>query len=503
MTGNFIYDDFSGAGPSVNTDKWVVITSGGDSIVQSSGQVLITGKGAGFLYQTGIISKKAFFKTDVSGLWFTIQPDQSPIQDSVVGFQPGNTSISPYGVPDVIGVNLNWSDNHFFIVHPDAPGYVDTGFPYVPGTTYSINFRFSGNDVLVYVTGGIYTNQLIYTEIGSSTSPSVYAVAQTEGNTPGLYVYSVSSDVASSYAVYDDFYGTGPAVDSTRWTAFNSPGIDQTEGHVEITGTDSWNTTGIVSKRSLRLGSADVKFSLVPATTQNIMVGLQADPNVIDWGSPSVYVSFSGAGGQPLYQFINGSLSPLTQDWTAGVEYEVTFTFEGTNIKAYLDGGPYVHEFLLSTPDTTSSYMAVQAYPSAAPHSYITNTAYDVSKLTYFGSSSVADGTSANSLVGLGSVVSSIQSMGANQYFDSPAKIRRVDAIYTQQPDARQTKRIVHNYPGFVAPTSWTPFAHDGTWQKTSIRVYDWNDAVAIIPRPYITAGEDLTHSDGTMNLNT
>jgi len=123
---------------------------------------------------------------------------------------------------------------------------------------------------------------------------------------------------------------------------------------------------------------------------------------------------------------------------------------------------------------------------------------------TYFSSVSVIDGTSVRSLVDRDYLVSTIQAVGSDVYFDSTAEISRVDAYYVQQPDGRQNSRIIHRYPSFVGSVTWSPFARDGTWEKTKIVAYDFEGATAVIPRAFLDAThEDLTHSDGTMKLNT
>ena len=121
--------------------------------------------------------------------------------------------------------------------------------------------------------------------------------------------------------------------------------------------------------------------------------------------------------------------------------------------------------------------------------------------LSYFSTSSVNDNSVAVSYVNLTNIVTIIQSMGTNTYFDSISKIRRVDVMYHHQ-NGRQKKTVVHLNANFLGLVSWSSFAQDGTWQKYAIKVYDEDGASMIIPYSVIGTGEDLTHTSGVMSLN-
>jgi hypothetical protein len=120
--------------------------------------------------------------------------------------------------------------------------------------------------------------------------------------------------------------------------------------------------------------------------------------------------------------------------------------------------------------------------------------------LNYFDRSSVADSTSAYSKINTSSLVSKIQSINPDTYFDSTDKIGTVYVYYTHQ-DGRQLKKLVHDSTGHQAFVSWTPNARDGTWQKTELKVFDKDGAITFVDHTSIT-GEDLSHSAGTTTLN-
>lgn len=121
--------------------------------------------------------------------------------------------------------------------------------------------------------------------------------------------------------------------------------------------------------------------------------------------------------------------------------------------------------------------------------------------LNFFDRASVSDGTSAYSTINLGSLVTAIQTKGADSYFDSTAKIGPVYVFYTHQ-DGRQQKKLVHDATAHQSFVSWTPNARDGTWQKTEIKAFDKDGAVSFLFRTNIGTGEDLTHSGGMTTLN-
>ena len=122
--------------------------------------------------------------------------------------------------------------------------------------------------------------------------------------------------------------------------------------------------------------------------------------------------------------------------------------------------------------------------------------------ISYFSSSTVVDGTAATSIITPSYLVSKIQASATDPYFDSTSKIDKVLVYYTSS-DGRQTKRVIHSAPALTGTVTWHPFiAGDGTWSKSQVKVYDPDGAMHVVPRAIIGSGEDLTHSDGTMNLN-
>lgn len=116
-----------------------------------------------------------------------------------------------------------------------------------------------------------------------------------------------------------------------------------------------------------------------------------------------------------------------------------------------------------------------------------------VSRVSRFSSATVADGTSVKSIVNVGVLATMLQS---DPYLDTTAEISRADVLYTHQ-DGRQNKVITHRAPSFVGQTSWSSVTRDGTWQKTQVKVFDSNGAVAVISRDRFGSGDDITHTAG------
>lgn len=121
--------------------------------------------------------------------------------------------------------------------------------------------------------------------------------------------------------------------------------------------------------------------------------------------------------------------------------------------------------------------------------------------LNYFDRTSVSDGTAAYSTIDLSTVVSTIQGLGADTYFDSTAKIGTVYVYYTHE-DGRQQKKLIHDSTAHQAFVSWSSNARDGTWQKTRLKVFDHDGAIVYLERATIGTSEDLTHSGGQTTLN-
>jgi hypothetical protein len=125
-----------------------------------------------------------------------------------------------------------------------------------------------------------------------------------------------------------------------------------------------------------------------------------------------------------------------------------------------------------------------------------------MASLSFFNASSVLDGTSVVSHVNLPELVTAVQADSSDVYFDSTSKINTVNVYYGLQ-GGRQVKKIVHEGPDMTNSVSWSSWARDGTWQKVRVRVFDSDGAMHDIHRAVIGSSEDITHSDGTIFLNT
>jgi hypothetical protein len=124
--------------------------------------------------------------------------------------------------------------------------------------------------------------------------------------------------------------------------------------------------------------------------------------------------------------------------------------------------------------------------------------------LSYFSSSSVADGANVTSIVNSASLITKIQSKGADSYFTSADQIGTVVVKYLHQ-DSRQEKTIIHVWDGtnFSAQVSWSTDARDGTWTKIVVKTIDKEGAYATdLTSTDIGSGENLTHASHTMTLN-
>lgn len=119
----------------------------------------------------------------------------------------------------------------------------------------------------------------------------------------------------------------------------------------------------------------------------------------------------------------------------------------------------------------------------------------------YFDATAVSDGSSVISNSYPEYLVEAIQNKGSDAYFDTTSEISRAVVFYTHQ-DGRQNMRVVHTAPNHTARVSWPSGARDGTWQKTMVKVYDANNAMAILTRADMDSSHDLVHSGGTMLLN-
>ena len=121
--------------------------------------------------------------------------------------------------------------------------------------------------------------------------------------------------------------------------------------------------------------------------------------------------------------------------------------------------------------------------------------------LNYFDQASVTSGQTATSTIDKADLVTAIQNDSADTYFDSTSKIGKV-YVYYDHEDGSQQKKIVHEGSSLEGTVSWSTFARDGTWEKSTIKAFDHDGAVDLLYRASIGSSEDLTHSDGTTNLN-
>jgi hypothetical protein len=123
--------------------------------------------------------------------------------------------------------------------------------------------------------------------------------------------------------------------------------------------------------------------------------------------------------------------------------------------------------------------------------------------LNFFDSLIAVDGVSVTSTINRTELVSTIQAATPDTYFDSTNEIGKVVVYYLHQ-DGRQQKQIIHDEQTHQASVQWSAFARDGTWQKYKIKAYDLDGAIFNLTRAYIdSTSNDVTHSDGTMSLNT
>jgi hypothetical protein len=125
---------------------------------------------------------------------------------------------------------------------------------------------------------------------------------------------------------------------------------------------------------------------------------------------------------------------------------------------------------------------------------------------SYFSVGSVTDDVPVQSIINGDALVSAIQTNYTDPYFDSTSKFANVNIYYTHS-DGRQIKRIVHKGDPLIGNTSWSQYTQDGTWTKGRIVVCGYEGEFHDLPRSVIgssdgLSSEDITYSDGTMNLN-
>jgi len=123
--------------------------------------------------------------------------------------------------------------------------------------------------------------------------------------------------------------------------------------------------------------------------------------------------------------------------------------------------------------------------------------------LNTFNMASAGDGTTVTSTIDSSALITAIQTAYAGDpYFDSTAELGLVYVYYIHEA-GRQEKKIVHDAVLHQGTTSWSAYAQDGTWQKSKIKAFDRDGATVTLSRADIGTAEDLTHSAGTINLNT
>jgi hypothetical protein len=102
------------------------------------------------------------------------------------------------------------------------------------------------------------------------------------------------------------------------------------------------------------------------------------------------------------------------------------------------------------------------------------------------------------STVAADALVDKIQAQETDSYFDEASKIHSVISEYTHT-EGRQKRNYIHLGPQLVADVSWRNGARDGTWELTSITIYDFEGALNILNRPSIGSNDDITIMDGTV----
>lgn len=247
------------------------------------------------------------------------------------------------------------------------------------------------------------------------------------------------------------------------------------------------------------------------------------------WGSPDgvALVIVANYDSSKIEFYIgNGSIyyGVLMDVVSSGVWHHIALVRNGNNLFAFIDGVKSsvtdVTGVSFLKPTTISAPLYIGQYPfigsRAAEASIdelrICNHAAWVSNFTpptspysmglsYFSQASVGDGTAVLSTVDRDFIVSSIQSLFADSYFDSASKIAKVNVYYTHQ-DGVQKKRIIHDGTALTGSVMWSHNALDGTWAKDRVVAFDANGAQRALHRAEIGTFEDCTHSEGITYLN-
>jgi hypothetical protein len=121
--------------------------------------------------------------------------------------------------------------------------------------------------------------------------------------------------------------------------------------------------------------------------------------------------------------------------------------------------------------------------------------------LNYFSNGTVADGTNVTSYINQSNLISAIQSDYSDPFLVATNQIGKV-YVYYQHSAGREQKKLIHTGSNLSSVVQWSPYALDGTWQKIKVKAFDNEGASHIIYRNIIGAGEDVTHSSGSIHLN-
>lgn len=218
----------------------------------------------------------------------------------------------------------------------------------------------------------------------------------------------------------------------------------------------------------------------------------------------------------------------MAVNWNIGTIQTITWTsldvLSDVEIKISRDGGTTWNVVVADTPNT-GTYQWIVTGPITAQGLFQINglvwinpvdgSQIDFTNVTalsdpfliinsgsnsYFPVSTVSDGTSTLTYLNATALVTSIQNDSADNLLNSTSKIGEVYVYYLHQ-SGRQQKKVRYN-KSFVSSIVWSPNAHDGTWQKTHIKVFDNDGAIHVLGRNVISSQEDLVHNNNVMSLN-
>ena len=322
MPTTVVYDDFNGV--AVDTNKWNVFTGTG-TVSESGGQIHIADTEG---WATGIISKNSFPKATTANV--RILASMAGSNAGMIGLQLQNVTLDWQNF-----VSVECWHNLFYVYHS---GWMPTAFPTVDNTEYEYNFAITGSDLNIYVTGGVYSNQLIGSLPGIMTASDYYPFLIAAETLDGD---SVSADLV---IVYDDF--DGPTLDTNKWVVFDpGTGITQSSGQVNIQGNGNWNLTGLISKSSFAVATTpSIRILCTPLGINNV-VSLQAQNAALTepTGAPLYVEIVSVYFYSPNILILRSSNATYVTSvpFTFGVEYEINFVLSGHDIDIRFSGGIY------------------------------------------------------------------------------------------------------------------------------------------------------------------